>query len=177
MLATTANASLAHGHDRPAVLGAKRRSDQHALHTLRTETLSPLPIERVFAFFADPFNLESLTPPWLRFRVLTPPPIAMREGLALDYRLRVRGLAMRWRSVILAWEPPDRFVDAQSVGPYAWWWHEHRFEQLPGGGTRITDTVEYAAPGGRLLHDVLVRPDLERIFAYRSVRMRELLGG
>lgn len=131
----------------------------------------------MFAVFSDPFNLEAITPPWLRFRVMTPAPVVMREGLALDYRLRVRGLAMRWRSVILAWEPPFRFVDAQSIGPYAWWWHEHRFEPVGGGGTRITDTVEYAAPGGRLLHDVLVRPDLERIFAYRAVRLRELIGG
>ncbi len=175
MLAATVHAPLT--HDRPGALGSKRRPAEHPLKTLHTETLSTLPIERVFAFFSDPFNLEVLTPPWLRFRVLTPPPVTMRQGLVLDYRLRVRCLPMRWQSVILAWQPPFRFVDAQTVGPYKWWWHEHRFEEVPGGGTRITDTVEYAASGGRLLHDALIRPDLERIFAYRSVRMRELLDG
>lgn len=176
MLTTTAQAASRPAPERAAVVGRKRRPSARDLHTLHAEILSSADIERVFAFFSDPFNLEAITPPWLRFGILTPAPVVMREGLVLDYRLRVRGIPMRWQSIIMAWEPPLRFIDAQSVGPYAWWWHEHRFEPVVGGGTRITDTVEYAAPGGRLLHDVLVRPDLERIFAYRAVRLRELLG-
>lgn len=171
------NASSGHHRDTPEAIGSKQRPTGHALQVLRAETLSPLPIDRVFAFFSDPFNLEAITPPWLRFRVLSKPPIVMREGLVIDYALRVRGLPMRWRSVILVWDPPFRFVDAQSVGPYKWWWHEHRFEAVAAGGTRISDTVEYATPGGRLLHDLIVRPDLERIFAYRRARVQELLAG
>ena len=71
----------------------------------------PRPLDEVFAFFSDAHNLEVLTPPWLRFEVLTPRPINLAVGVTIDYRLRVRGLPLRWRSEIAVWEPPVRFVD------------------------------------------------------------------
>ncbi len=138
------------------------------------ELLLPLPRDEVFAFFADAGNLEAITPPWLRFRLTTPRPIAMREGARIDYRLRVRGIPLRWTSRIAVWDPPHRFVDVQERGPYRLWRHEHRFEQAPEG-TRTIDRVEYRVPGGGLVDRWLVRPDVERIFAYRKRRLRELL--
>lgn len=157
----------------PIVVGSKRRPAR-GLHRLVRHLRVDSSLGVVFRFFSDPFNLERITPPWLHFEVLNRPPVEMREGLVLDYRLRVRGIGLRWRSVIMAWEPPVRFVDAQAVGPYRWWWHEHRFEPLPDGGTLVTDEVEYATPGGRLVHDLLVRPDLERIFNHRALCLRDL---
>ncbi len=128
----------------------------------------------VFAFFADPGNLERLTPPWLSFRILTPRPIAMRAGLRLDYRISLHGLPLRWQSEITAWEPPFRFVDEQRRGPYRLWIHEHRFHER-GGGTEIVDQVRYAAPGGRLVEKLFVDRDLARIFDYRRDRIAALL--
>lgn len=133
----------------------------------------PQPRERLFEFFADAFNLESLTPPWLRFTVLTPAPISITAGTILDYRLRLRGIPLRWQSRISVWEPPLRFVDEQVRGPYRRWHHEHAFEAVEGG-TVCRDIVEYKAPGGNCIHALLVRPDLRRIFAYRQRRMAEL---
>lgn len=63
-------------------------------------------------------NLAILTPPWLRFSILTPGPIQMKQGALIDYRLRPRGIPIRWQSEITAWEPPHRFVDEQRRGPY-----------------------------------------------------------
>ena len=85
----------------------------------------------------------------------------------IDYRLRVHGVPVRWRTEITAWEPPHRFVDDQLRGPYRWWHHEHLFEAVDGG-TRAVDRVDYAPTGGRLANRLLVQRDLERIFAYRQ---------
>jgi ligand-binding SRPBCC domain-containing protein len=128
----------------------------------------------VFDFFSDAFGLEELTPPWLNFHVMTPRPITMREGLLIDYRLRLHGIPLRWQSRIDAWEPPFRFVDVQVRGPYRRWHHEHVFAEV-AGGTLCRDIVHYAVPGGALIEKLLVRPDLRKIFAYRQARLRELL--
>lgn len=135
----------------------------------------PQPRERVFEFFADPRNLESLTPAWLRFEVLDPESIRMEAGASIDYRLRLRGLPLRWRSQIALWDPPHRFVDIQTRGPYREWAHEHRFESR-SGGTLIADRVDYAVPGGRLVNRLLVRGDLGRIFDYRAAALRRIFG-
>lgn len=136
-----------------------------------TELWLPAPPESVFPFFADAANLESITPPWVHFRTLTPLPIEMREGTLIDYRLRLRGLPLRWRTLISAWEPPHRFVDEQLRGPYRLWIHEHTFEPRDGG-TLACDRVRYAVPFDCLVHRLLVRPDLERIFQYRTEALR-----
>lgn len=127
----------------------------------------PRPLSEVFPFFADALNLEALTPPLLRFHVVTPSPIEIRQGTLIDYRLRLRGLPMRWRSEIRVWEPPHRFVDFQVRGPYLLWHHEHLFREQDGG-TRVADQVRYRVFGGALVERLLVRPDLRRIFAFRQ---------
>lgn len=143
-----------------------------------TELWLPRPREEVFPFFADAHNLEAITPPFLQFQVLTPDPIVMRAGLRLDYRLKIHGVPVRWRTEIEAWEPPRRFVDRQLRGPYRLWHHTHTFEERDGG-TLCRDLVRYAAPGGPLrpwIERFFVRGDVERIFAYRTARLKERYG-
>lgn len=129
----------------------------------------PLPRDQVFAFFSDPSNLQHLTPPWLDFHICTPQPLPVGEGAVYDYRLKIRGLPIRWRTLIEAWEPDRRFVDRQIQGPYALWHHTHLFEDLPGGGTRLVDRVRWRLGFGLLgrMAAPLVRRDIARIFAYR----------
>ena len=149
------------------------------VYTFLSELWLPLPPEDVFPFFAEARNLEEITPPWLSFRVLGQRPPEMGAGIVIDYRLRLHGLPLRWQSEITVWDPPRRFVDVQRRGPYRLWEHEHFF--LPrDGGTLVQDRVRYAVPGGPLLAPVverlLVRPDLERIFAYRRQRLKQIFG-
>lgn len=143
--------------------------------TLSARIWLPRPLVDIFPFFADAGNLDTLTPPWLKFHIVTPKPIAMRVGVRIDYRLRVHGLPLRWQSEITAWEPPLRFVDEQRRGPYRLWVHQHTFEERDGG-TTVWDHVRYRVPGGRLLDRFLVRRDLIAIFRYRRKRLRRILG-
>ncbi len=136
--------------------------------------------EELFAFFADAHNLEALTPPLLRFRVVTPTPIAMGEGALIRYRLRVRRVPVSWLTEITLWEPPHRFVDEQLVGPYALWHHTHTFEALEDGGTLMRDVVRYRVgfgPFGVLANRLVVRRDVEAIFDFRAQRIPALLAG
>ena len=139
------------------------------LHRLQTRVWVPQPIDEVFSFFSDALNLDELTPPWLHFKVRTPAPIEMRTGALIDYRIKVRGLPMSWRSEITTWDPPHRFVDEQRKGPYAFWYHQHDFQPVDGG-TAISDHVWFKARGGFLepwIHRFWVVRDLKRIFGYR----------
>lgn len=140
---------------------------------LRTELWLPQSREEIFQFFADPGNLDRLTPAWLKFKILSPANTAMRAGTRLDYRLRIRGLPIRWQSEISLWDPPHRFVDRQTKGPYSLWVHEHTF-LANNGGTLVGDNVEYAVPGGTIVQRLLVAPDIARIFAYRHKILEEL---
>ena len=133
------------------------------------------PPDEIFPFFADAGNLECITPPWLHFRMVSELPIVMREGALLSYRLRVHGIPLGWTTKITAWEPPSRFVDEQLSGPFRFWVHEHTFEPT-SRGTMVRDQVEYRVPGGALVNRFFVRPDIERIFAYRQEQLRLLEG-
>ena len=142
------------------------------VHEFKTELWLPLSPEQLFPFFADAANLDAITPPWLHFHILTPLPIGMREGALIEYRLRVRGLPLRWRTRIRAWQPPRRFVDEQIRGPYQQWIHEHSFEERDDG-TLVRDIVWYAVPLDWLLHRCFVRPDIEMIFKFRAGALRQ----
>ena len=146
--------------------------------TLVREQRLPGTPDEVFPFFADAGNLEAITPPFLSFRIVTPRPIPMCEGTLIEYRLKLHGIPVRWRTRIDAWEPGVRFVDRQLSGPYRLWHHTHEFEALPEGGTLMRDIVRYRLPfgvAGAVAHLLFVRRDLRTIFDYRAQRVAALL--
>ena len=146
---------------------------------LRSTLWVPQPPEKVFPFFADAHNLQELTPPWLSFAILTPSPIAMDVETRIDYRIKLHGIPIRWRTRIARWEPPYAFADEQLRGPYALWHHTHTF--VPSdGGTVLGDEVLMRPKGGPLAGLAMrwfVRGDVERIFRFRGEVMAQRFGG
>lgn len=152
------------------------------IHTLHREQRLDGTPDEVFPFFADAFNLEALTPPLLRFRVVTPRPIDLYAGALIQYALKLRGVPISWLTSIQRWDPPHAFVDTQIKGPYALWHHTHTFEPDDSDPTRpgtiMTDTVRYGiafGPLGELANKLMVRRDVEAIFDYRAAEIPRLL--
>ena len=133
----------------------------------------------VFDFFSNAENLQSITPNNLKFMIKTPLPIIMKEGLIIDYNLRIRGISMNWSSLISTYNPPYNFVDEQIIGPYKMWHHTHTFIEK-NKGTYIVDDIRYSLPFGfigQMAHSLFVRRDLESIFIYRKKSINELIRG
>ena len=143
------------------------------MRIFKTEIWIAKPRAEVFKFFADARNLETITPPWLSFQVLTPAPIAMRAGVLIDYKLRVHGFPLRWQSEITVWEPEVCFIDAQRRGPYASWVHAHVFEER-NGGTLVKDCVHYSVWGGAIIDRLFVFRDVKTIFDFRQEKLKAL---
>jgi ligand-binding SRPBCC domain-containing protein len=152
---------------------------------LTTSMVLPRPPSDVFPYFADARNLETITPPWLHFRIVSDVNAPITDKALIDYRLRIHGWPIRWRTEIIGWNPPHRFIDRQLRGPYRVWHHEHTFEEVEldgagggvgsggrGGASRIgtlaRDRVTYSMFCGGLTNRVMVRRDLLNIFRYRQ---------
>lgn len=123
-----------------------------------------------FAYFSNPSLLPQLTPASLR--LVCTPPVRDRifEGCEIDYTIEWMRVPLRWRTRIVVYDEPHRFVDMQIRGPYRYWWHVHRFAALGDGSTLMVDRIEYELPLGAVgsLVTPLVRRSLERILDYRA---------
>lgn len=142
-------------------------------YRLRASLLLKHEMSEVFDFFSRAENLQTITPPWVGFSIITPTPIAMAVDTIIEYRIKLHGLPMKWQTLITQWDPPRAFVDEQLRGPYRQWTHRHRFTAAPDG-TLAEDEVIYRVPGGPLVHALLVKRDVRRIFEYRQRRLMEI---
>ena len=162
----------------PDVAGALVDATRDPSTMLEMEQWVPKPPEEVFAFFADAHNLERITPPFLKFKILAVSTPALQTGTRIDYRLSLHGVPVRWQSLIRDWEPNRAFVDTQTRGPYHRWEHAHEFESYQGG-TVIRDRVHYELPLGALgglVAGRFVAKDVGTIFAFRRAKVREIFG-
>lgn len=164
--------------EHPALPEALREVCSRPEHVLLSEQIVNVPLEHAFEFFSDPRNLEKLTPPFLHFSITSLPEGAMRQESRIEYRLRLHGIPVRWRTRIAEWNPPSGFVDTQERGPYTLWHHTHELERCDGG-TLVRDRVRYQLPLG-IVGDLVagrwVASDVKKIFSYRRERLPALLG-
>ncbi len=130
----------------------------------------PLPKDKVFHFFSLAENLEQITPPWLNFKITHKSADKIAENILIDYKLKIHGIPVKWRTRISKWQPDELFVDEQLKGPYTKWYHVHSFHDV-AGGTLIRDDVTFRVPGsiiGKWLLTPFIRKDVEAIFSYRQ---------
>jgi ligand-binding SRPBCC domain-containing protein len=150
------------------------------IHYLHREQFIPASVESVWNFFADPRNLNNITPPDMNFEIVTggdTPP--MYEGQIIEYRVAfLRGLRSLWLTEISHVREGSYFVDEQRIGPYRFWYHEHMFE-MQKGRVKMTDHVTYAvplSPLGEVVHAFWIQKRLAGIFDFRRQKIIELFG-
>jgi ligand-binding SRPBCC domain-containing protein len=150
------------------------------VRTLERVQIVPRPLAETFRFFSDPHNLQRLTPAFLNFRFLAPPPDVMHPGTAIDYQIRLYGVPVHWRTRIEIVDAPKKFVDVQERGPYALWRHSHMFRDIGRGSTEMKDRVEYAmplGPLGEIAYHLFVARSLAQIFEFRESKLAEIMEG
>ncbi|MFN2443351.1 MAG: SRPBCC family protein [Thermoanaerobaculia bacterium] len=146
---------------------------------LERTTVVDAPAATVWAFFSDPANLAKITPPSMGFQIVSSPGRTLQAGDRIDYRIRIGGLPVRWRTLISGWDPPRSFTDEQEKGPYRRWIHHHTFQPMGDGKVLVTDHVDYELPFGilgRLAGGFWVRRQLRKVFDYRSEIIRRQFG-
>lgn len=132
----------------------------------------------LFDFFKSPSNLESITPPWLNFKITYSSTDEIEQGTIYKYKLKLHGLPIFWKTEIKSWNPPYHFRDFQLKGPYVIWDHLHEFIEIEDG-ILMRDKVDYVLPFsflGNLLASKFVQKDVNKIFSYREKVLSEQFG-
>lgn len=125
--------------------------------------------EEVFAFHEDPEVLMKLTPPWERVEVIEFAG-SIKVGTKTIIKTFVGPFTKIWEAEHTEYIANRLFADKQIRGPFAYWYHRHRFEPTATGTTMMIDEIDYALPFGwlgNLFGGAFVRAKLERMFAYR----------
>jgi ligand-binding SRPBCC domain-containing protein len=151
-----------------------------AVHQLKRTQLIPADVEAIWQFFSSPTNLGVITPPYMNFRITSPPEEkGIYEGQIITYKVSpILSVPLFWMTEIREVEYLKKFVDIQKKGPYKLWHHEHTFVQQ-GEYVLMTDTVHYELPFGILgdaVHGLFVKKQLEEIFDYRNKKIIEIYG-
>jgi ligand-binding SRPBCC domain-containing protein len=146
------------------------------INTLYARLIMQEELDVIWDFFTDPENLSVITPPEMRFKITSPVlhnPVF--PGQIISYKINVLpGIRMNWVTEITHLIDRQLFVDEQRIGPYSFWHHKHLFRKHEEG-IEIVDEVTYKLPFGvAFLNPILIRPQLIKIFRFRSRKLKEL---
>ncbi|MDZ7659840.1 SRPBCC family protein [Fodinibius sp.] len=141
------------------------------MYTLRQEQILNISAEELWQFISHPANLNTITPPELDFTIISDIPDKMYNGLLVEYDVKLPLLGhSEWVTEIKHIVPGKEFVDEQRIGPYRFWYHHHKIEEMESG-VRMIDEVNYVPPYGilgRIVNKLLIRNKLRDIFEYRK---------
>jgi ligand-binding SRPBCC domain-containing protein len=132
----------------------------------------------VFAWHEIPGAFEKLLPSGQQVEIVERAS-SLRPGSRVVLRVKIGPVWKEWIAEHTEYEPPHLFADRQVKGPFAKWYHRHRFLDDGAGGTILREEVEYEVPGGWLGKMAIggrVAAELEKLFAHRHAVMKELFG-
>jgi ligand-binding SRPBCC domain-containing protein len=133
------------------------------------QTEVPASPEAVFAWHEQPNAVEKLMPPWEKVRIVERGD-SLCVGTRVVFKVFTVLLWRKWVAEHVECNPPQLFADIQREGPFAYWYHRHRFEPTAQSTTMMIDDIEYELPLGclgELLGGGFARAKLEKMFDYR----------
>ncbi|OYU81184.1 MAG: cell division inhibitor [Flavobacterium sp. BFFFF1] len=149
------------------------------MYTKKSIQTLPISIDEAWDFLSNPANLETITPSFLGFEIVSGADKKMYAGQIIQYTVKpLLGLKMEWVTEISHVNEKTFFVDEQRFGPYKFWHHKHFLREIPGG-VEMEDIVNYKLPFGflgNLVHPIIVKPKLDQIFEHRTKKLIELFG-
>jgi len=149
------------------------------IFSIRQKQRLPILLDEAWSFFSDPKNLQEITPPEMRFQILSDVPDEIYPGLIIQYKVTaIAKISMNWTTEIVHVIPGKMFIDEQRFGPYKFWHHQHHFKEIEDG-VEMEDLVHYGLPLGllgRMAHTIDIRRRLYHIFAYREQVLEQMFG-
>lgn len=141
---------------------------------LEREQQLPISLDEAWKFFSSPENLNTITPPEMNFRTISPHTGEMYEGMIIAYKLTpMVNIPITWVTEITHVKDRCFFVDEQRKGPYRIWHHEHHFKEN-GKGVLMTDRLAYDIGKGflgNLAGALFVHGKVNAIFEYRKQKL------
>jgi ligand-binding SRPBCC domain-containing protein len=151
-----------------------------AAHFVKSIQKIPAASEQVWDFFSGHANLQMITPPYMKFIVISQHgDEKLYTGQMIEYKVSpVLGIPLYWKTEIKNVNRPAYFIDEQRKGPYKLWQHQHLFKMIEGG-VEMTDIVRYENPLwviGELANVLFIKRKLRDIFEFRYHKIEEIFG-
>ena len=149
------------------------------LYQLHSKQSFPISKQEAWDFLSNPANLQTITPEHMGFTILSGADRPMFSGQIIQYKVSPFPFySTKWVTEITHVKEGAYFVDEQRFGPYALWHHKHFIQSIPGG-VAMEDIIDYKLPlgiFGQLAHTIVVKKQLQQIFAYREQKLIALFG-
>ena len=149
------------------------------LYQLKSRQFLPISKKEAWDFLSDPKNLAVITPPHMGFHILSGADRPMFQGQIIQYIVKPFPLvSTKWVTEITHVQKGSYFVDEQRFGPYSLWHHKHFIKEVPDG-VEMEDIIDYKLPFGflgQIMHPILVKKQLQKIFRFREKKLTEMFG-
>ena len=147
-------------------------------YILKKEQTVNADIKTVWDFVSRPENLGKITPNYMKFNILSQSSPNMEEGMLITYEIYpMLNIKTTWMTEITNVIKHKKFIDQQVKGPYKFWHHEHKFQEVSGNLVKMTDVITYIPPFGLIgdiANQLFLKKKLNNIFKHRSIALNKM---